>query len=74
MTQVSTAERDALRQRRDRLTERSAFLSAETQRLTDCHDVKVLRILIGQLREHNADLVAYHRVLQLFHERIGPLR
>ena len=73
MTQATTAERYALRQRRDRLTQRSAFLSAETQRLTDSHDAHALRMLIGQLREHSADLNAYHHALDLFHGRVGPL-
>ena len=73
MTQATTAERYALRQRRDRLTQRSAFLCAETERLTDCNDAEALRALSGQLHEHSADLVAYHRVLHLFHERIGSL-
>lgn len=73
MTQATTAERDALRQRRDRLTQRSAFLYAETERLTDCNDAEALRALSGQLHEHSVELVAYHHVLELFHGRLGPL-
>jgi hypothetical protein len=73
-TESATAERAALRHRRDRLTARSALLHLEAERLTDSDDAEALRALSGQLREHSADLVAYHHALELFHVRLGPLQ
>jgi hypothetical protein len=70
----AAAERTALRQRRDRLTARSAVLFAEAERLAVSNDREALRMLSGQLHEHSADLVAYHHALELFHVRLDSLR
>jgi len=74
VTDSATAERAALRHRRDRLTARSALLFAEAERLAQSNDREALRLLSGQLHEHSADLVAYHHALELFHVRLDPLR
>jgi hypothetical protein len=74
VTDSAAAERTALRQRRDRLTARSAVLFAEAERLAVSNDREALRMLSGQLHEHSADLVAYHHALELFHVRLDSLR
>lgn len=74
VTDPATAERAALRHRRDRLTAQSALLLAEAERLADSNDREALRMLSGQLHEHSADLVCYHYALELFHVRLDPLR